>query len=262
MPQAIYHLSVDNLRALAASLRSGPLSLGLSKRSVAQVAASEAEELLIYLRRLSDAGMSPAQSALVIEAIADTRNASNEAGQAVELILSGPQLPGVPLSDTIATVRTLVATVSRELILVGYAVHNAKPIFELVASRMAADHALRVVFCLDISRRHGDTSLESEIVRRFAHEFREKHWPWPNLPELYYDPRSLSDDPLRRSSLHAKCVIADRERGIITSANLTEAAWLRNIELGVLLHHRPLVSHLTEYIDGLIATRILLKCEL
>lgn len=262
MSQAIYRLSLDNLRALAASLRSGPLSLGLSKRSVAQVAASEAEELLAYLRGLSEAGLTPAQSALVIEAIADTRNASNEPGQAVDLILSGPQLPGVPLSDTIATVRTLVATAGRELILVGYAVHNAKPIFELIASRMAADHALRVVFCLDISRRHGDTSLESEIVRRFAHEFREKHWPWQHLPELYYDPRSLSDDPLRRSSLHAKCVIADQDRAIITSANFTEAAWLRNIELGVLVNYAPLVVRLGAYIDGLITSSCLSRCPL
>jgi phosphatidylserine/phosphatidylglycerophosphate/cardiolipin synthase-like enzyme len=99
-------------------------------------------------------------------------------------------------------------------------------------------------------------------VRRFAREFREKHWPWPNLPDIYYDPRSLSADPFRRSSLHAKCVVADRERALITSANFTEAAWLRNIELGVLLSHKALVGRLTEYIDGLIATRILFKCEM
>lgn len=206
--------------------------------------------------------MSPAQSALVIEAIADTRNASNEPGQAVDLILSGPQLPGVPLSDTMATVRTLVAEATGELVLVGYAVHNAKAIFELLASRMVANPALRVVFCLDISRPHGDTSLTAEIVRRFSYEFRQNHWPWKNLPEVYYDPRSLSEDPLRRSSLHAKCVIADRARAIITSANFTEAAWLRNIELGVLVNYEPLIARLGAYIDGLITASLFSRCPL
>jgi hypothetical protein len=67
---------------------------------------------------------------------------------------------------------------------IGYAVHNAKPIFELLASRMAK-HNIRIVFCIEIGRRMKDTSLDSEIVRRFAREFREKHWPWLNLPHIY-----------------------------------------------------------------------------
>jgi phosphatidylserine/phosphatidylglycerophosphate/cardiolipin synthase-like enzyme len=262
MSAAIHRLSTSNLHALAASLRSGPLSLGLSRRSVAQIAGSATDEIIAYLQRLSEAGMSSNQTALLIDAIADTRNVSTEPREVIDLILSGPELPGVPLSDTIATVRTLVSEASRELILVGYAVHNAKPIFELIASRLAAPIALRVVFCLDLPRRHGDTSIESEIVRRFAREFHEKHWPWPNLPELYYDPRSLSEDPLQRSSLHAKCVIADRRKAIITSANFTQAAWLRNIELGVLVKYEPLVARLADYIDGLIKLGLLSKCAL
>jgi hypothetical protein len=204
--------------------------------------------------------MSPSQIALAIDGIVDARAAEPE--QAVDLILSGPALPGVPLSDTIATVRTLITEATQELILVGYAVHNAKSIFEVIASHMAVNSEFRVRFCLDISRRQGDTSLDSEIIRRFSREFREKHWPWPNLPELYYDRRSLSQDPLERSSLHAKCIIADRAKALITSANFTEAAWLRNIEIGVLVKADSIVSRLADYIDGLIATRFLFKCHL
>jgi hypothetical protein len=149
-----------------------------------------------YLERFSEAGMSPTQIALAIDGIVDAR--AEEPEQAIDLILSGPELPGVPMSDTIATVRTLITEATQGLILVGYAVHNAKSVFELIASHMAANSKLRVMFCLDISRRPGDTSLESEILRRFTREFREKHWPWPNLPELYYDPRSLSENPFKR----------------------------------------------------------------
>lgn len=262
MSNAIHRLSTANLRALAASLRSGPLSLGLSRHSVAQIAGPLTQDVLAYLQHLLDTEMSAAQVAFVIEAIAEARSASADPGQFIDLILSGPEVPGIAISDTIATVRTLVAEATHQVVLVGYAVHNAKPIFELLASRMAAQKKLSVIFCLDISRRHGDTSLESEIVRRFAREFRGKHWPWPNLPELYYDPRSLSENPLQRSSLHAKCVIADRARAVVTSANFTEAAWLRNIELGILLRYQPLAARLADYIDGLIAAALLSRCTL
>ena len=54
--------------------------------------------------------------------------------------------------------------------------------------------------------------------------------------------------------LHAKAVVADDETVFITSANLTEAAFDRNIELGLLardrtlaattvLHFRTLIEH-------------------
>ncbi len=145
--------------------------------------------------------------------------------------------------------------------MIGYAVHNAKPIFELLASRMANDN-LHVEFCIEIGRKLGDTSLDSEIVRRFAQEFRETHWPFANLPDVYYDPRSLSNDPLKRSSLHAKCVVADRTKAMITSANFTQAAWLRNIEIGVLVKSHPLVAQLADYFAGLVTTHALSTCVL
>jgi hypothetical protein len=262
MSAAIHRLSTANLRALAASLRSGPLSLGLSKHSVAQIAGSQTDGVLAYLETLVDTRMSTVQAAFVIEAIAETRDASADLGQAIDLILSGPEVPGIVISDTIATVRTLVAEATHEVVLVGYAIHNARSIFELLASRMSAQQMLKVIFCLDISRRRGDTSLEFEIVRRFAIEFREKHWPWLVFPDVYYDARSLSEDPLRRSSLHAKCVITDRKRAIITSANFTEAAWRRNIEVGVLVRHEPLVARLAAYVDGLILSQFLSRLSL
>jgi hypothetical protein len=57
--------------------------------------------------------------------------------------------------------------------MIGYAVQNAKPIFQLLASRMARENP-QVAFCIEIGRRMGDTPLDSEIVRRFAQDFREK----------------------------------------------------------------------------------------
>ena len=52
---------------------------------------------------------------------------------------------------------------------------------------------------------------------------------------MYFDPRSLHGSGEDTACLHAKCIVVDDERAFVTSANLTEAAQLRNIEAGVLL---------------------------
>ena len=54
---------------------------------------------------------------------------------------------------------------------------------------------------------------------------------------MFYDPRSLDPSgPI--GVLHAKAVVVDDEAVFITSANFTEAALDRNIELGVLIRDR------------------------
>jgi phosphatidylserine/phosphatidylglycerophosphate/cardiolipin synthase-like enzyme len=137
---------------------------------------------------------------------------------------------------------------------------NFRHLFERLAERMRAEPTLQVTFCLDISRGYTDTSLSSEIVRRFAAEFRRKHWPWPETPRVFYDPRSLSESRAARSSLHAKCIIIDRRVALITSANFTEAAQQRNIEAGVIVRHPLFVERLAGYFEGLITSGQLSPC--
>ena len=63
----------------------------------------------------------------------------------------------------------------------------------------------------------------------------------PIKSAVYYDPRSVADDG-PGGVLHAKAVVADDEAVFITSANLTEAAFDRNIELGLLARDRTLAA--------------------
>jgi phosphatidylserine/phosphatidylglycerophosphate/cardiolipin synthase-like enzyme len=70
------------------------------------------------------------------------------------------------------------------------------------------------------------------------------------MPELLYDPRSLSESWDKRSSLHAKCVVVDRNVALITSANFTEAAQQRNIEAGVIVKYPIFVERLVGYFEG------------
>ena len=56
-----------------------------------------------------------------------------------------------------------------------------------------------------------------------------------------------------RASLHAKCVVADGARVFIGSANLTEAAQLRNIEIGVAVTGTLIADAVERHLEALIA---------
>jgi PLD-like domain len=262
MLDAVHHLSVATLRALAASFRDGPLAVGLSHHALAQVIGTQATTVYSNLEELQKQGMASAHVALMLEAVAQTRERATDPQLLFELVLSGPEVPGVPTADTAATVQTLIENAQTEVLMVGYTVHNGKKLFKRLAERMDSAPTLRVVFCLDIARKPADTSLTSEIVRRFALDFLAKHWPGVRQPEVFYDPRALAERWEDRASLHAKCVIVDRRTAIVTSANFTEAAQRKNIEAAVLIRYEPFVARLTSYFDALRNSGQLLPCEL
>ncbi len=251
-----------SLRALGDALREGQLSVGVTELAVRPIAGDAAAAVLGSLNSLLGRGMGHPQVALLVDALAGQKARSRDASLLHSLVLSGPDVPGVPTADTGAVMQTLITEAESEILLVGYAVHNGREFFGPLAARMASSPHLRVVMCLDISRPFHDASLSSDVVRRFAEEFRRKHWPWPRLPTVLYDPRALSDAQDCRACLHAKCVVVDRRAALITSANFTEAAHLRNIEAGVLVRHARLAARLADHFWGLQAAGQLVPCTI
>jgi phosphatidylserine/phosphatidylglycerophosphate/cardiolipin synthase-like enzyme len=61
----------------------------------------------------------------------------------------------------------------------------------------------------------------------------------------------------KRACLHAKCIVVDGESVFVSSANFTEAAQERNIEVGVLLRSRLLADRLVLHFDTLLAQSML-----
>jgi phosphatidylserine/phosphatidylglycerophosphate/cardiolipin synthase-like enzyme len=153
----------------------------------------------------------------------------------------------------------LFAEAEREVLIAGYAIHHGRDVFRSLAARMDADAALQVTMFLDIRRSPGDTSLASEIVKRFTADFRARHWPGDRLPAIYYDPRALETDRTRHAALHAKCAVVDRRLALVTSANFTPAAQSKNIEVGAFIRSPRFAAHLAEHFDALIRCGSLLK---
>lgn len=234
----------------------------MSAHSLEQVVGRPAKELGAELKSFLQAGWTTEQLAMLVACIADARDASTDINTALDLVLSGPHVSGVDTLGTMAMVRSLFEEARSDVLVAGYAVYDGRFLFEPLARKMDANSTLHVRLCLDIGRRHTETALGSEIVRRFVAEFRTHHWPWEALPELYYDPRALSETPAERASLHAKCVVVDRRIALVTSANFTPAAQEKNIEAGVVIRYESLAARLAAYFDGLIASGHLQRCHL
>ncbi|MEX0669182.1 MAG: DISARM system phospholipase D-like protein DrmC [Pirellulales bacterium] len=259
--EPLLRLPVGALKSLAASLADGLLSEDITLHGVEQAAGTDAPAVTALLRDLLADGFTSRHLATVVTGIAAAAERTPKPTSLFDLVLSGPDLPGVPTADTAAVMRTLVAQASREVILVGYAVYDGKKLFEPLARRMEEVPDLAVTFCLDIQRAWNDPTPAADLVTRFARDFRTKHWPWPILPALYYDPRSLEVGDVR-ASLHAKCVIIDRSRALVTSANFTDAAQRKNVEVGVDIRYPPAAARLADYFLGLCSSGAFARCKL
>jgi hypothetical protein len=245
-------LTDADLAALAAALRSGRLHAPYTAVSLQRFCPPvHAGTTATRLQQVHDEGMQPQHLALLAETIIRTRSQRLQGDDLVDLVWTGPEAPGVANRDTGVVVRDLFGTAEEEVLVAGFAVYQGRIIFKRLAERMEERPLLRVKLFLDVQRHPTDTSLEGEVLGRFVHRFRTQEWPGERLPELYYDPRSLDLEAVKRSSLHAKCIVVDRQVAFVTSANFTEAAQTRNIEVGALIRCQRFAARLARHFEAL-----------
>jgi phosphatidylserine/phosphatidylglycerophosphate/cardiolipin synthase-like enzyme len=215
---------------------------------------SSAQQLAIDLQRFADSGFSPEQIATALELILADRKLRPGTDDCITLVTTGPEAAGVTNRDTSVVVREVFANADSSVLLAGYAVYHGQRVFHALAERMQARPELSVKFFLDIQRPRGDSTAESELVRRFADRFKNREWPTGySIPLVYYFPRSLDLQPEKRASLHAKCIVVDTRTVFVSSANFTEAAQERNIEVGLLIQSHQVAAQLAEHFDALIS---------
>jgi phosphatidylserine/phosphatidylglycerophosphate/cardiolipin synthase-like enzyme len=168
-----------------------------------------------------------------------------------DLVWSGPEVPGLHARDTRRVYEDLLGSAERSVWASTYAFFDGPRAFEVLARRMDAESTLRVTLLLNIQRKRADTTAADQLVRRFADRFWKIEWPGAARPYVFYDPRAL-DLGGPGGVLHAKAVVADDEAVFITSANLTEAALDRNIELGLLVRDAALAATIVGHFRTLI----------
>jgi phosphatidylserine/phosphatidylglycerophosphate/cardiolipin synthase-like enzyme len=174
-------------------------------------------------------------------------------GFAFDLVTTGPEASGVTNRDTAVVVHELFAAATASVLVAGYAVYQGRRIFRTLAERMLQGPAMRVRLFVDVQRPPGDTSEPREIARRYADRFVNQQWPANHpYPAVYYLPASLDQTERKRTSMHAKCVVVDGTASFISSANFTEAAQERNVEIGILIRSNLIATRIVRHFDALV----------
>jgi phosphatidylserine/phosphatidylglycerophosphate/cardiolipin synthase-like enzyme len=173
-----------------------------------------------------------------------------------DLVWSGPEVPGLHARDTRRVFDELMGSAERSVWASTYAFFDGPRAFHILAQRMDSRVDVSVTLLLNIQRKSGDTTAADHLVRKFADRFWSTDWPGSSRPSVFYDPRALElEGPA--GVLHAKAVVVDDEMVFVTSANLTEAALDRNIELGLLVRDRALAASVSSHFRTLIERGLL-----
>lgn len=213
-------LNEAQVERLAGALGTGTLTLAAGALTLQQLGGLPTDRLptvVGLLRAWAAAGGTPGELAVALRAAQLAHVAAVAAAPQTQLAWTGPADTRAAARTTLGALLEVIDTARQEIVVVGYAItEGAAPVFARLAdARRRGAHVVLI----------GDRIAERLPTLRAL-------WPLPQLPTLYTRPAD-PDDPM--SALHAKLAIADGERLLVTSANLTYHGLAGNIEVGVVI---------------------------
>ena len=256
MKSFLHNLSRVAMRDLAEALAAGRLKPPYSAlRVAAYVPEPMADDIATDFARMSADGMLPRHVAECLEMLASEREANQQTQDRVQLVWTGPDVPGSVSRDTGVVIREMFGAARRSVLLSSFTVRRGIEVFASLAEAVEQHPTLQVRLVVNVGRDGDYSSGESAVLSQFVADFWKNQWPWPKRPCVYYDPRALSTDSSICASMHAKCIVVDDEIAFVTSANFTEWAQERNVEAGVLIRDETFARSLRNQFDSLISAR-------
>jgi len=193
----------------------------------------EAAALARLTARAAAVGMSGVELALALEVVAESPAEPQHCARA-ELVATYPNELQLTIPRTMDAALALVRSAKIDVVIFGY-------LFVASADELIAE-------LLEARRRGVEVLIIAQKVELLRKALRE-HWESADLrPALY----QLSEDA-DTSLMHAKTIIVDSHKMLVTSANLTFSGMNRNIEIGVLVAGRE-CGKARELVTALIAS--------
>lgn len=225
--------ALPDLEALLQNLERERVRCPLTKTALVALGLGHLHDSLGELARLD----APALAVVLRIAIAERRF---RPVPRIDLVWTGPEAPVSTARDTLVVVRELFEGARKSVLIGGYRFDHGRellaPLHEVMKERR----------------------VETTIFLDDALGFIEKNWPFGEpLPMLYCDPRTA--DAGSRFSLHAKCIVVDERKALVTSANFTDRGQTRNLEMGVLVDDPAFGSRLVQQWRGLIEAGLLVR---
>jgi phosphatidylserine/phosphatidylglycerophosphate/cardiolipin synthase-like enzyme len=242
--QAVASLPDGALDALERTFRAG-----LTDSAIIDAVPSEAfrERARTLIAARDAAG---AESAAVGLGLATARAREQAArAQQVSVVWTGPESSAVPVRRTEQALLELIADARERLIVVSFAVYK---ITEVAAALVAcAERGCRVAVVVESEAESGG-KVTFEMSQALGSEVA-KH------ATLYTWPRELRPETGngKLASLHCKCAVADGDCLLVSSANLTEYAFTKNMELGLLVEGGDVPRRVQAHLEALIDSQVL-----
>jgi phosphatidylserine/phosphatidylglycerophosphate/cardiolipin synthase-like enzyme len=161
----------------------------------------------------------------------------------VELVWTGPATGMVPIRHTAQVLTGLIDEARDRLFLVSFVAYHVGSVVD--ALQQAIKRGVQVRVLLEQSKEHGgNVTVDSfEMLRS-------------NLPGAHiYEWDKMRAEISPTASVHAKCAVADGVVAFVTSANLSEAAMERNMEVGILVRGGFIPGQLDRHLNALITAR-------
>ncbi len=238
----IVQLATALSEALPADWRGRLLRL---KQSAGTPAVEQKIDALVIAWRQIAPEMTPEAIALALQATAVAVE-NERMRERVSLVWTGPASHVVPLRRTDQVLLQLIEGAAHTLTIVSFAVYRIPVIKRAILG--AAGRGVKIrLFIETPDASHGKMGFDtvSALGEEILSAVEVFEWPWE---------KRVADPDGRRGSLHAKVAIADAAIMLVSSANLTEYALKRNIELGVLIEEGQLPASVESHLDVLEST--------
>jgi cardiolipin synthase len=232
--------------ATALETEEGLSSGELRSRVLVSVALSQERVVLTALLAERERDVPPvpvAQVAAALRSSLHTKIAMERDSQ-IELVWTGPP-SGMTFRRTDQALLQIIQEAKRDLLLITFAAYRVPRLLE--ALRSAVGRGVTVSFL-------GESAAESggKVTFDAANAFGDV----ANLIHFYVWPgeKREADEAGNTGTLHAKCALADTDLLLVSSANLTEQALHRNMEMGLLVRGGPLPKSVRKHVQLLIAS--------
>jgi cardiolipin synthase len=212
---------------------------------------SDAHFQLRALLRKAQGRMTWAELGWSLQAVAHTHARQRQA-QHCELVWTGPRPADAPtLRRLDQALYDLVLNAQHSILLVTFA---AAKITRLKTALSAAARDVNIRLILEFEQESGG-QLSHDALAAFAGSIEHR-------ADIYYWPLAQREKNAygKPGKLHAKCAVVD-DTVLVSSANLTDDAFNRNIEMGVLLRAPALAEQLTRHFETLIEAGVLKQIE-
>lgn len=163
-------------------------------------------------------------------------------GPIADFIWTGPANGRFPVRRIDQVLYDLIAAAQRRILLVTFAAHRIQHLCQHLSAAVARGVALTLI----VER---EDESEGQLTADALHAFLEL--PLEQTRVLYWPIENRErNEAGRPGKLHAKCAIVDNT-ALVGSANFTDDAFNRNMELGVTLRDPTMVESLFSHFEEL-----------